>query len=378
MPRRVGSGRRQGRSAAAKRSQTAALKKETERLTKRLSCPQPFHYVLEPAPQLSLKARFDALQHCCPTAPPSLLRSAALEKSRPLLAVVETLRQEGQATAPKRRSLASTGSHQLGDMLAEAVKAKAEQSEFMMKQEALCSKRAAPSKKQTTLDLPIDLQCCSCLEHGPRSALVLCNIGVRRLITVKRNIKFWLQAPLWQRRRQGQPALSRRDFAAEQIKEALKEVVPHVFCRSCLRTYLMGTSVHRGTLQKMFCPACTSMLRASAEAAENNYLDMTGFSLDVIRDRTWGNLMKPIDTTSLTRVLGPLDVLRLSSLAYSCAKPARLAPGLRKVLQEQGARRCSFCGHACILAGGCNAVVCECCGLVFNWNKAKPFKKLKA
>lgn len=199
---------------------------------------------------------------------------------------------------------------------------------------------------------------------------MLCSLTEGRLEFVRRNVHLWAQAPLHERKRQGQKTLTRKEFLAKKLQEAMGDIMPHVFCTMCMRNYLMGTSVHIGEPQKMFCPGCTDMLRTSAQAN-----GMVGLGLDGIRDNSWGLAMQPIDSASLARILGPLDLLSLCDLAFGMAKPPRLARGLVETLQKEGARYCSFCGHVGMHGGGCNAVLCERCGLVFNWDKAKVVRQ---
>merc|ERR1712050_217855 len=97
---------------------------------------------------------------------------------------------------------------------------------------------------------------------------------------------------------------------------------------------------------------------------------MTGLGLDGIRDELGKTDIRPIPVNQLIEVLGPLDVLRLRDLAAYLVHPPKIAHGLVKLLRSQGARRCRFCGQACIREGGCSAVLCEGCGLIFNWAKA--------
>lgn len=261
-------------------------------------------------------------------------------------------------------------------MLAEAADAEVEQVSFLSMQESLEPFVKTVKKANKTSVLAVcksQLRCCACLEEGVKSSLVLCSLAETKLQLVKRNVRLWTQAPLQDRKRPGQRALTRVDFVAQKLQESMDEIVPHVFCPSCLRKYLMSTAVHMGELHKMFCPSCTGMLRRGAEtmARPGDPFDMTGLGLDGIRDRSWGELMQPIDILSLTRVLGPLDLLYLCDVAFGMAKPLKLAHGLVKVLHGEGARHCPFCGHVCMHGGGCNAIVCDRCGLVFNWGRAR-------
>jgi len=62
----------------------------------------------------------------------------------------------------------------------------------------------------------------------------------------------------------------------------------------------------------------------------------------------------------VSRVIGPLDELRMHDLKLGAAKKAKpLPPALRKALRRTGAWACPYCGNCVQHAGGCEAVVCD-------------------
>merc|ERR1712242_632888 len=88
---------------------------------------------------------------------------------------------------------------------------------------------------------PATLRCCACTEVGPVSSMVLCNFAMRKVTYARRATKSWIKAAATVRR--GKSLIR---YVTEKLLEVAKEVEPHVFCASCLRTYLMGTTVHGG------------------------------------------------------------------------------------------------------------------------------------
>jgi len=385
-----------------------------KQLKEGLASPQPFRKVLEPAPELPLRVRVAALRHCWPRATDSTLRRAVKDKGQALLTALRSVRPghgptpktaERKRPAPSRstakavkRQQCVTAEERLGPMLAEAARAEAEQERFLSAQHAEGPESAAarPQKRrkcqkgaatQLCDGFPATLRCCACNEAGLPASMVPCNFAMQKVAYARRATKSWVKAAATMRRGKKRSTPSREAYVTEKLREVAKEVDPHVFCASCLRTYLMGTTVHGGDLHKMFCPGCTKLLRDSAEVAHGGWhwceecrefhfssdeFDMTGLGLDGIRIETGMRHIQPLGPELLARVLGPMDQLRLRDVADSIVDPPRVAHGLLKALRLQGARRCSFCGQAQVVDGGCNAVLCESCGLVFDWDAAKP------
>uniref|UniRef100_A0A7S4R9A4 Uncharacterized protein n=1 Tax=Alexandrium monilatum TaxID=311494 RepID=A0A7S4R9A4_9DINO len=403
---RISSGARTARAKAAART-VASRRQRARRLATGLAAPLPFRKVLEPAPELPLRARLAALRHCCPKASDAVLRRAAKDRGCALLAALRCLTPAGGApagsrvagvaagpskTATNRRSLPPqvTQEQQLGAMLEEAARAEAEQTGFLSEQERfrpkVCSRprqSCAPWPRSLSQGI---LTCCACREEGPQASMVLCGYATGRLNFARRTARAWAKAfsASGPRVRKSLTPNSKESLA-DRVHEALKDIEPHVFCPSCLRTYLMGTTVHAGSLRKMFCPGCTKVLRDNAEVATGGWrwceecgeyhygsdFDMTGLGLDGIRDELGMRDIAPFAPEALTRVLGPLDLLRLRDVAANTVHPPKLSHGIAKALRVQGARRCSFCNQAQVVDGGCNAVLCESCGLVFDWDTAK-------
>jgi len=299
-----------------------------------------------------------------------------------------------QALSQGKRRKQMTPDEQLGVMLAEAAAADAAQEGFLQEQQAVKPddaerpRRQQPGRKRGACSgFPAVLTCCACRDQCPAAAMVPCAFATKSIAYVKRAMRTWARASASTRRGRKSTTPSTQAYVANKLREVAKDVEPHVFCASCLRTYLMGTTVHGGDLRKMFCPGCTKLLRDSAEVSNGGWYwchdcgefhysgdssDMTGLGLDGIREETGLQGVQPLSPELLTKVLGPLDLLRLRSVAAANVESPKVAHGVLRALRKQGARRCSFCGQAHVVDGGCNAVLCESCGLVFDWAAAKP------
>lgn len=281
----------------------------------------------------------------------------------------------------------------MGPMLEEAAQAEAEQERFLSAQETDGPKPAPaePQKRRGACQkgiaaqsgFPATLRCCACTEEGSPASMVPCIFASQQIEFARKAAKSWIKEAEFVHRSKKK----REEYVREKLQEAAKEVEPHIYCASCLRTYLMGTTVHGGDLHKMFCPGCTKLLRDSAEVKHGGWrwceechefhfsggaIDMTGLGLDGIRVETGMQHIQPLGPELLARVLGPMDQLRMRDTADSIVEPPRVDRKLVKVLRRQGARHCTFCGQAQVIDGGCNAVLCESCGLVFDWEVAKP------
>merc|ERR1712218_359746 len=75
----------------------------------RLDLPQPFHKVLDPAPELNLKARMAALRHCCASAPDKVLQQAAANKDQSLLAALRHVKLGIEDSQEESRTKAIRG-----------------------------------------------------------------------------------------------------------------------------------------------------------------------------------------------------------------------------------------------------------------------------
>lgn len=309
----------------------AMRRRVAKQLTDSLASPQPFRKVLEPAPELPIRARLAALRHCCPEASESALRRVAKDKGSALLAALRLVLPTGHtrftaAALGGKRPAAAAGSaqtaakrqqlgleEQLGPMLAEAAHAEDEQERFLAAQQAAGPESGTRQKSRGSrpkhAGFPASLRCCACMEEGPPSSLVPCSFALQKIEYAKRAAKTWAKAAVPVRSGRRRTAPSRKVRVAERLREVAKEVEPHVFCASCLRTYLMGTTVHAGNLRKMFCPGCTKTLRDSAEVAHggwhwcqecrefhysNDEFDMTGLGLDGIRTETGHLHLQPL------------------------------------------------------------------------------------
>lgn len=384
-------------------------------LASAMALPEPFLKVIQPAPDLPLADRVAVLRHCCPSATLAAVRRAAQDKGRPLLAAFHSLQGElkkrghGKVASQKkengklkkteageRGTLLKPSVQKLCKMLEEAIRADAHQGNFLVGQEAAAPAQLSMHGKKRKLrgkttprmrtGFPDVLTCCACWEDGPPESMVLCEHAERTLKYTKSKMKLWAKTPAAQRRGGKHYTPTPDEYVSEMLRSVSRDIAPHVFCASCTRNYVMGTRVHGGSLRKMFCAGCTKVLRDAAEVNSGepwwceecgcfhggDAVDMTGLGLDGIREATGLHHIEPLQAAKLSRVLGPMDLLQLRGLAADVSHPPQVPREVVKALRTQGARRCIFCSSANVLGEGCDAVMCESCGLVFNWSMAVP------
>lgn len=113
----------------------------------------------------------------------------------------------------------------------------------------------------------------------------------------------------------------------------------------------------------MRCPTCVAEVRRSLTAYEK------GKPFKLLAQRmTYYSSTLPKETVS--RVLGPLDHLRIKDLKVELGKKVAIDDAVRPVLRASGAKLCPYCGNAVQHGGGCNAIVCDNCTRVFDWQIA--------
>eukprot|EP00756_Hemistasia_phaeocysticola_P047069 Hpha_TRINITY_DN20961_c0_g1::TRINITY_DN20961_c0_g1_i1::g.139728::m.139728 len=314
-----------------------------------------YAWVLDPQPDDVIPAglKKEALLLVCPRATAEQAGKVLSDGQVSLLDALRRLEAlQGQSPPPPKRSrtAARSGSKaadRLSKLLTEVAARSAQQVEHenalenaaeegRVKAEALVAATAEARKAKRRGRLPEPTSTCSaCLDTLPVAALVVCPFFV--------------------------------EFAeceGNRVVAAKKEFAAHQICPVCLRAYLLAVRLHGGDALSMVCPGCVSSVQHLVGPEHH------GQSLRQLSRKKWVGAKGPYPEQTVRRVLGPLDWLRMKDLQVVLKHPPPLSPETVSYLRSEGGRLCPWCKTPHVKGSGCDAVMCELCSTVFDYQRA--------